>query len=38
MAIKTGDNFLYRGKKPLDDRDSFDTISDIIAYFINFLD
>ena len=26
MAIKTGDNFLYRGKKPLDSRDSFDTI------------
>ena len=26
MAIKTGDNFLYRGKKPLDSRNSFDTI------------
>lgn len=26
MAIKIGDNFLYRGKKPLDSRDSFDTI------------
>ena len=38
MAIKTGDNFLYRGKKPLDDRDSFDTISDMIAYDINSLD
>ena len=35
MAIKTGDNFLYRGKKTLDDRDSFDTISDMIAYDIN---
>lgn len=26
MSIKTGDNFLYRGKKPLDSRDTFDTI------------
>ena len=32
MAIKTGDNFLYRGKKPLDSRDSFDTILAMITF------
>ena len=29
MAIKIGDNFLYRGKKPLDERDSFNNIMEI---------
>ena len=32
MAIKIGDNFLYRGKKPLDERDSFNNIADMKAY------
>lgn len=32
MAIKTGDNFLYRGRKPLDSRDSFETISEMVEF------
>ena len=32
MSIKVGDNFQYRGKKPLDSRDSFDTIEAMVAY------
>lgn len=38
MAIKTGDNFLYRGKKPLDSRDSFDTILAMTTFAESSLD
>ena len=38
MAIKTGDNFLYRGKKPLDSRDSFDTILSMTTFAESSLD
>lgn len=29
MPIQIGDNFQYRGKKPLDNRNSFDTTSEM---------
>ena len=32
MAIQVGDNFQYKGKKFLDDRMSFDSLSDMKAY------
>ena len=38
MAIKTGDNFLYRGRKPLDSRDSFSTILQMTTFAESSLD
>ena len=32
MSINTGDNFRYQGKKYLDDRQSFKTLSELMAY------
>ena len=32
MAIKIGDNFSYQGKKFLDDRQSFTTLSELQSY------
>ena len=38
MSIRTGDNFSYRGKKPLDARDSFDTILAMTSFAEGSLD
>ncbi len=38
MPIRTGDNFSYRGKKPLDARDSFDTILAMTSFAEGSLD
>lgn len=38
MAIKVGDNFSYKGKKPLDSRDSFDTVSEMTQFAETSLD
>lgn len=38
MAIQLGDNFQYKGKKPLDERNSFDTLSNMINYNPDSLD
>ena len=32
MSINTGDNFRYQGKKYLDDRQSFRTLNELMAY------
>lgn len=32
MALKIADNFLYKGKKPLDVRDTFETIAEMTAF------
>ena len=32
MAIKVGDNFSYKGKKPLDSRDSVDAVSEMTQF------
>ena len=36
--IKVGDNFSYKGKKPLDSRDSFDTVSEMTQFAETSLD
>ena len=36
--IKVGDNFSYKGKKPLDSRDYFDTVSEMIQFAETSLD
>ena len=36
--IKVGDNFSYKGKKPLDSRDCFDTVSEMIQFAETSLD
>ena len=38
MAIKVGDNFSYKGKKPLDSRNSFDTVSEMAQFAETSLD
>ena len=38
MPIQIGDNFQYRGKKPLDNRNSFDTTSEMKSYLDSFID
>ena len=38
MAIKVGDNFSYKGKKPLDSRNSFDTVSEMTQFAETSLD
>lgn len=32
MSLKIGDNFLYKGKKPLDSRDTFSTVAEMTAF------
>ena len=36
--IKVGDNFSYKGKKPLDSRDCFDTVSEMVQFAETSLD